>query len=76
MQHSAKGKSKIVTQCTLPLTSARPVNLVVTEMAVIAFPGGRATLLETAPFVTVEQVLAATGAVLDMPDTVPSMRIQ
>src|SRR5499425_853905 len=44
MQHSAKGKSKLVKQCTLPLTSARPVDLVVTEMAVIAFPGeiGRA----------------------------------
>ena len=38
MQHSAKGKSKIVKACTLPLTSARPVDLVVTEMAVIAFP--------------------------------------
>ena len=42
MQHSAKGKSKIVKACTLPLTSARPVDLVVTEMAVIAFPSGRA----------------------------------
>ena len=31
MQHSAKGKSKIVKACTLPLTSARPVDLVVTE---------------------------------------------
>ena len=52
MQHSAKGKSKIVKQCNLPLTSARPIDLVVTELAVIAFPGGRATLLETAPGVS------------------------
>jgi acetate CoA/acetoacetate CoA-transferase beta subunit len=44
--------------------SARPVDLVVTELAVIAFPGGRATLLETAPGVTAEQVLAATEAEL------------
>src|SRR6187200_687255 len=49
MQHSAKGKSKIVKACTLPLTSARPIDLLVTELAVIAFPGGRATLMETAP---------------------------
>jgi acetate CoA/acetoacetate CoA-transferase beta subunit len=75
MQHSAKGKSKIMKQCTLPLTSARAVDLVVTEMAVIAFPAGRATLMEIAPDVTVEQVVAATEAVLAVPDTVPRMQI-
>jgi acetate CoA/acetoacetate CoA-transferase beta subunit len=75
MQHSAKGKSKVMKQCTLPLTSARAVDLVVTEMAVIAFPAGRATLMEIAPDVTVEQVVAATEAVLAVPDTVPRMQI-
>ena len=55
MQHTAKGKSKIVKQCTLPLTSVRCVDLVVTEMAVISFPGGRATLIETAPDVSIAQ---------------------
>ena len=60
MQHTAKGKPKILEKCTLPLTSVRPVDLVVTEMAVIGFPDGRATLLETGPGVTVEQVVAAT----------------
>src|SRR5690349_14574919 len=48
MQHTAKGQSKIVKACSLPLTAARPVDLVVTDLAVIAFPGGRATLVETA----------------------------
>src|SRR5205814_7312077 len=60
MQHAAKGKSKIVQKFALPLTSSRPVELVVTEMAVIAFTGGRMTLLETAPGVSVAEVLAAT----------------
>ena len=35
MTHTAKGVAKIVEECTMPLTSIRPVNLVVTEMAVI-----------------------------------------
>jgi len=66
MQHTAKGKPKIVRECTLPLTSLRPVDLVVTELAVIAFPEGRATLMETAPGVTVEEVLAQTEARLSI----------
>ena len=73
MQHSAKGKPKIVRQCSLPLTSVRPVDLVVTELAVIAFPGGRATLLETAPGVTVEQVREATEADLAVSEHVCTM---
>jgi acetate CoA/acetoacetate CoA-transferase beta subunit len=73
MQHSAKGKPKIVRQCSLPLTSARPVDLVVTELAVIAFPGGRATLLETAPGVTVGQVREATEADLAVSEHVCTM---
>ena len=44
-------------------------------MAVIAFPGGRATLLETAPGVTVEQVTAATEATLAVSDKVAEMRL-
>jgi acetate CoA/acetoacetate CoA-transferase beta subunit len=75
MQHAAKGKSKIVAKCTLPLTSTRPVSLVVTDMAVIAFPDGKATLLETAPNVSIAEVVAVTDAELVIPDTVPEMNI-
>jgi acetate CoA/acetoacetate CoA-transferase beta subunit len=75
MQHTAKGKPKIVKQCTLPLTSARCVDLVVTEMAVIGFAGGRATLMETAPGVSVAQVLEATEAPLLKADTVQDMQL-
>jgi acetate CoA/acetoacetate CoA-transferase beta subunit len=75
MQHTAKGKPKIVNKCTLPLTSARPVDLVVSELAVIAFPEGRATLLERGPGVSVEQVVAGTEAKLAIPDQVPEMQL-
>ena len=75
MQHTAKGKSKIVKKCSLPITSVRPVDMVVTDLAVIAFPDGRATLVETAPGVSVEQVLAATEAALVVPPAVPQMKL-
>ena len=73
MMHTAKGKSKIVKQCTLPVTSLRPVDMVVTELAVITFPGGRATLIETAPGVTAENIIASTEADLQVPETLPQM---
>jgi acetate CoA/acetoacetate CoA-transferase beta subunit len=75
MQHTAKGKPKIVNRCTLPLTSARPVDLVVTEMAVIGFTGGHAILLETAPGVRVAQIVEATEASLMISDKVPEMAL-
>jgi acetate CoA/acetoacetate CoA-transferase beta subunit len=59
----------------LPLTSARPVDLVVTEMGVMGFVGGRITLLETAPGVSIAEVLAVTEADLRIPDQVPTMKI-
>ncbi|SHN71386.1 3-oxoacid CoA-transferase subunit B [Bradyrhizobium erythrophlei] len=75
MQHAAKGKSKIVEKCWLPLTSMRPVDLVVTDMAVIGFQGGRITLIETAPGVSVAEVIAVTEADFAIPDKVPEMKI-
>ena len=75
MLHAAKGKSKIVQKCTLPLTSARRIDLVVTDLAVIGFQGSRMTLLETAPGVSVAEVMAATEAELSVPDNVPEMKV-
>ncbi len=75
MQHTAKGKPKIVNKVSLPLTSARPVDLLVSEMAVIAFPDGKATLLETGPGVSIEQVVAATEAKLILPSKIPEMQL-
>jgi acetate CoA/acetoacetate CoA-transferase beta subunit len=75
MQHAAKGKSKIVQKCGLPLTSMRPVDLIVTDLAVIGFTSGRITLMETAPGVSVAEVIAVTEAELTIPDKVPEMNI-
>jgi acetate CoA/acetoacetate CoA-transferase beta subunit len=75
MQHTAKGAAKIVKKCTLPITSMRTIDMVVTEMAVLSFHGGRATLVEVAPGVTAAQVIAATEAELAIPDQVPVMAL-
>src|SRR4029079_13524474 len=75
MQHTAKGGPKIVKKCSLPLTSTRVVDLVVTELAVIQFPNGKATLQETATGLSVHQVIQATEAKLDVPEHVPEMQL-
>jgi len=75
MQHAVKGAPKIVAKCQLPITSIRPVDLVVTELAVIEFRGGEACLLETGPGISVAQVVAATEARLNIPSQVPEMML-
>ena len=75
MQHTAKGKPKIVKECSLPFTSLRPVDMVVTELAVITFPDGHPTLVETAPSVSVDDVVANTDVELVIPEKVPEMSL-
>ena len=58
------GGSKLVRECTLPLTALRCVDLVITELAVIAVEANGLRLVECAPGVTREQVVAATAAAL------------
>lgn len=75
MQHAAKGQSKIVSDCTLPLTSLRRVDLVVTDLAVIAPTEAGLELRERAPGVSLEAILAATEAELIVPAQVPEMQL-
>jgi acetate CoA/acetoacetate CoA-transferase beta subunit len=75
MQHTAKGKAKIVKKCTLPLTSLRRVDMVVTDLAVITFATSGATLVETAPSVTPQQVISATEVELIVPAHVAEMKL-
>jgi len=62
MSHTNRGKPKIVRECALPLTSTRPVSLIVTELAVIEPTADGLVLKERAPGVSVEDVRAATAA--------------
>jgi acetate CoA/acetoacetate CoA-transferase beta subunit len=62
MTHRSPAGAKIVRQCSLPITSVRRVDLVVTELAVIRPTAEGLVLAETAEGVSVEQVLAATEA--------------
>ncbi|MCO6418350.1 CoA transferase subunit B [Siccirubricoccus sp. KC 17139] len=65
MEHTAGGKPKLLKQCTLPLTGARVVDMVITELGVfrLARRGEpRVELLEMAPEVTLEEVKAKTEA--------------
>ena len=75
MTHTVKGEAKIVKQCALPLTSSRPVSLIVTELAVIAPTDRGLELRERAPGVSVETILKATEAELIVPDHVPEMPV-
>jgi acetate CoA/acetoacetate CoA-transferase beta subunit len=75
MQHAARGAPKIVQELTLPPTAARRVSLVVTDMAVIEPTDQGLRLRERAPGVSVDEIIAATGAELLVIGEVPEMPI-
>jgi len=63
MTHTDRdGSSKIVERCTMPITSERPADWIVTELATFRQEAGGLALVELAPGVTVEQVRARTQA--------------
>ncbi len=74
MQHVSKdGKSKVLKQCTLPLTGERCVNRIVSELAVIDVTPKGLKLVERAPGVSVEEIVKATEANLIIEGDVPEM---
>ena len=76
MQHVAKGESKIVKRCSLPLTALRRVDLIVTDLAVIEPTHEGLVLRETAPGVSVQEVKQASLAHLIIPENVSIMQFQ
>lgn len=60
MEHTQKGRHKILKKCTFPLTALKSVDEIVTEMCVLTFKPEGLTLTELAPDYTVEQVKEAT----------------
>ncbi|MBW1831552.1 MAG: 3-oxoacid CoA-transferase subunit B [Myxococcales bacterium] len=65
MEHTAKGKPKLLKSCTLPLTGTRVVDLVITDLGVFEIDkagGGGMTLVEVADGVTLEQIAESTEA--------------
>jgi 3-oxoacid CoA-transferase subunit B len=69
MQHTSRdGASKVLRKCTLPLTGRKVVDLIITELAVIEVTPGGLRLKERAPDVTVDEILKATEAELEVGD--------
>ena len=76
MAHTTRdGASRIVAECDYPLTAARCVDVIITDLAVIDVGADGLTLRETAPGVSAAEVTAATSAPLVVPAEVPEMRL-
>jgi 3-oxoacid CoA-transferase subunit B len=74
MMHSNKeGVSKILKECSLPLTGVGCVKKVITELAVLEIKDGAFHLIERAPGVSVEEIVAKTEGKLIVPSNVPEM---
>ena len=73
MEHTAKGKPKILKRCTLPLTAPHEVDMIVTEMGVMKITPDGIVLSEINPEFTVDQVQQNTEATLIIPSDMKPM---
>ncbi len=75
MHTNKKGDSKLLKECTLPLTGVGCVTKIVTNLAVLEVRNGKFYLLERAPGVSVEEIEAATEGDLVVEGNIPKMNI-
>lgn len=75
MEHTVKGNHKILKKCNLPLTAAKEVDMIVTEMGVMEITNKGIVLTEINPEFTVEQVQEATEAKLIISDNLVDMEV-
>lgn len=75
MHTNKKGESKLLKQCTLPITGVQCVKRVVTNLAVVDIVPGGFKLIERAPGVSVEEIQNATEGNLIVEGEIPEMRI-
>ena len=75
MHTNKKGDSKLLRQCTLPLTGTKCVTKIVTNLAVLEVTDGGFRLLECAPGVTVDEIKAATEGRLIVNGDIPEMNL-
>ncbi|MGM0635765.1 MAG: CoA transferase subunit B [Bacteroidota bacterium] len=75
MHTNKKGHSKLLKECSLPLTGVKCVTKIVTNLAVLDVKDNKFRLLERAPGVSVDEIIAATEGELIVPDNVPEMKL-
>ena len=75
MEHTVKGKPKLLKHCSLPLTAANQVDLIVTELGVIKVTEQGMMLTELAPGTTIDEIQAATEAELIISPDLKAMPI-
>lgn len=76
MTHAGKnGESKLLPQCTLPLTGASCINKIVTDLAYLEVREQKFWLIERAPGVSVDEIVKLTAGELVVPETVPEMSL-
>lgn len=75
MEHTNKGTPRIVKNCTLPLTAAHEVDLIVTERCVLEVTQEGLLLKEINPIFSLEDIIASTDAELIIPDKLQQIAV-